>query len=206
MDADLQRHLRDVQSRVGSVKYVQVMSTSHLYEVPDSCAGKIPGDWELAGTRKGFKKYTSEELKDLVSGEWSASGPRYGYQARGERWIAHVASKLRHGEHNRCIVTPSRRTTSEYTRSRSTWAHSPGVIVRKAGWGDAGSESPPVRHDPEGGRRQIRRQRRSRAGRTQWQRGRQRWQELCRRWLRGSGRKGECGGAPWPPRRISTLS
>jgi len=63
----LDDYLGEVKGSLGgAVRYASVMSQTHLLEVPDSLEGRVPRDWELAGTRKGFKRYTNADLDGLV--------------------------------------------------------------------------------------------------------------------------------------------
>lgn len=63
----LESFLQETQRGVcRHARFVSVGSQSHLVEVPDSDTGRVPKDWELAGTRKGFRRYTCPDLADLV--------------------------------------------------------------------------------------------------------------------------------------------
>ncbi|CAG9467722.1 unnamed protein product [Pedinophyceae sp. YPF-701] len=69
-DAALQEYLEEARGRLGGssqVAFVSIMSNSHLIEVPEAAWKRVPSDWELMGQRKGFKRYTSEDLKALVA-------------------------------------------------------------------------------------------------------------------------------------------
>lgn len=53
------------------------MHKKHLYrlyclQMPEALAKRVPSDFELAGTRKGFKRYTSPDLKDILKGQAEA--------------------------------------------------------------------------------------------------------------------------------------
>jgi DNA mismatch repair protein MSH6 len=50
-----------------SVNYVSVNKDSHVLEVPEAACGSVPPVLLLVGQKKGFKRYSSEELKELVA-------------------------------------------------------------------------------------------------------------------------------------------
>jgi hypothetical protein len=50
-----------------SVSYVSVNKDSHVLEVPEAACGSVPPVLLLVGQKKGFKRYSSEELKELVA-------------------------------------------------------------------------------------------------------------------------------------------
>uniref|UniRef100_K3ZQ28 DNA mismatch repair protein n=1 Tax=Setaria italica TaxID=4555 RepID=K3ZQ28_SETIT len=53
--------------RCASVDYVNVGKDMYLIEVPESLGGSVPGNYELQSTKKGFYRYWTPELKDLIS-------------------------------------------------------------------------------------------------------------------------------------------
>lgn len=61
-----QDYLKQVKRELDcrSIKYISLNKESHVLEVPDDC--KVPTSYCLVGTRKGFKRYSSDELKELV--------------------------------------------------------------------------------------------------------------------------------------------
>ncbi|GMH33654.1 hypothetical protein BSKO_01488 [Bryopsis sp. KO-2023] len=66
--ADLDAYLQKLRSIIGGqIKYVSVNKESHLIEVPDSLLKRVPGDFNLTAQRKGFKRYMSDELRELVN-------------------------------------------------------------------------------------------------------------------------------------------
>ncbi|CAD7704171.1 unnamed protein product [Ostreobium quekettii] len=67
---ELQDYLQEVRSifRCGKdVRYVSITKQSHLIEVPQAYIKRVPHDFELAAQRKGFNRYMSPELRDLVA-------------------------------------------------------------------------------------------------------------------------------------------
>lgn len=64
-----------------SVSYTSLNKESHVLEVPESAAGRMPSSYSLVGHRKGFKRYTSEELKELVADKQAAEEDREKVQA-----------------------------------------------------------------------------------------------------------------------------
>jgi DNA mismatch repair protein MSH6 len=63
------------------VSYTSLNKESHVLEVPESAAGRMPSSYSLVGHRKGFKRYTSEELKELVADKQAAEEDREKVQA-----------------------------------------------------------------------------------------------------------------------------
>jgi DNA mismatch repair protein MSH6 len=59
-----------------SVCFCALGSTSHLFEVPENKCNAVPRDWELVGTRKGYRRYLSPELKDAMSARDQAEEDR----------------------------------------------------------------------------------------------------------------------------------
>jgi hypothetical protein len=65
----IQAYLSRVRKQLDcrSVSYVSVNKDSHVLEVPEAACGSVPPVLLLVGQRKGFKRYSSEELKELVA-------------------------------------------------------------------------------------------------------------------------------------------
>lgn len=60
----LQQVRRELDCR--AIKYIPLNKESHVLEVPDdSC--RVPSSYSLVGHRKGFKRYSSGDLKELVA-------------------------------------------------------------------------------------------------------------------------------------------
>ena len=45
--------------------FVNANKDTHLVEVPDRLAARVPGDWSREGKRKGFERFDSPELAEL---------------------------------------------------------------------------------------------------------------------------------------------
>lgn len=63
----MQDYLKQVRRELDcrAIKYISLNKESHVLEVPDdSC--RVPSSYSLVGHRKGFKRYSSDELKELV--------------------------------------------------------------------------------------------------------------------------------------------
>lgn len=52
---------------VAGVKFVSVNKDSHVLEVPEALAAKVSDDFHACAGKKGVKRYSSEELGDLVA-------------------------------------------------------------------------------------------------------------------------------------------
>ncbi|WIA28905.1 hypothetical protein OEZ86_011429 [Tetradesmus obliquus] len=68
-DRDLQAYLARVRKQLDcrSVSYVSMNKDSHVLEVPEAACGSVPLVLLLVGQKKGFKRYSSEELQGLVA-------------------------------------------------------------------------------------------------------------------------------------------
>lgn len=65
----LQAYLARVRKQLDcrSVSYVSMNKDSHVLEVPEAACGSVPPVLLLVGQKKGFKRYSSEELQGLVA-------------------------------------------------------------------------------------------------------------------------------------------
>lgn len=59
-----------------SVTYTSLQKESHVLEVPEAAAGRMPSSFSLVGHRKGFKRYSSSELQGLVADKAAAEEER----------------------------------------------------------------------------------------------------------------------------------
>lgn len=59
-----------------SISYTSLNKESHVLEVPEAAAGRMPASFSLVGHRKGFKRYSSEELAGLVADKAAAEEER----------------------------------------------------------------------------------------------------------------------------------
>ncbi|CAL8470971.1 g10513 [Coccomyxa elongata] len=68
VEADLAQHLKDVRKKLGcsGITYVSLNKDSHLLDIPDSAADGVPSSYELVGQKKGWKRYRSPRLAELV--------------------------------------------------------------------------------------------------------------------------------------------
>ena len=74
----LQAYLVRVRKQLDcrSVTYTSLNKESHVLEVPEASAGRMPSCYSLVGHRKGFKRYSSEELQGLVADKTAAEEER----------------------------------------------------------------------------------------------------------------------------------
>jgi hypothetical protein len=69
----LQEYLRGFRETLGlsrtsdEVSYVSVMKDSHVLEVPENLAKKVPADFHAMAAKKGVRRYGSDELTELVA-------------------------------------------------------------------------------------------------------------------------------------------
>jgi DNA mismatch repair protein MSH6 len=65
-DAALETWLRDARSILGggrdSCSFVSANKDTHLVEVPDRLASRVPSDWSREGKRKGFERFDAPDL------------------------------------------------------------------------------------------------------------------------------------------------
>ncbi|KAG9457908.1 hypothetical protein H6P81_002416 [Aristolochia fimbriata] len=69
IECGLKKHLEE-QKKVlkdKSIKYVTVGKESFLLEVPESLQGKVPQDYELRSSKKGFFRYWTPKIKELLT-------------------------------------------------------------------------------------------------------------------------------------------
>ncbi|KAJ4727792.1 DNA mismatch repair protein [Melia azedarach] len=78
IESSLTKHLKEQRKLLGdsSITYVTVGKEVYLLEVPESLQGSVPRDYELRSSRKGFFRYWTPNIKELL-GELS--------QAKSER-------------------------------------------------------------------------------------------------------------------------
>ncbi|KAL6600784.1 hypothetical protein ACP70R_045069 [Stipagrostis hirtigluma subsp. patula] len=69
IESCLKQYLKEQRKllRHTSVNYVNVGKDVYLLEVPESQIGSVPEDYELQSNKKGFYRYWTPELKDLIS-------------------------------------------------------------------------------------------------------------------------------------------
>lgn len=64
----LQEYLQHIrkQFRCRDISYITLNKESHVLEVPDGVADAMGESFDMVGHRKGFRRYMTEELKELV--------------------------------------------------------------------------------------------------------------------------------------------
>lgn len=69
IESNLMKHLKEQRKLLGesSITYVNIGKESYLLEVPESLRGKVPADYELRSSKKGFFRYWTPKIKKLVS-------------------------------------------------------------------------------------------------------------------------------------------
>ncbi|XP_062194119.1 DNA mismatch repair protein MSH6-like isoform X2 [Phragmites australis] len=69
IESSLKKYLKEQRKllRHASVNYVNVGKDIYLIEVPESLGGAVPGNYELQSTKKGFYRYWTPEVKELIS-------------------------------------------------------------------------------------------------------------------------------------------
>eukprot|EP00884_Botryococcus_braunii_P001653 jgi/Botrbrau1/11489/Bobra.0360s0015.2 len=66
-DTDLDSYLGSMRKRIGaSIQYIPLHKETHVLEVPEEAKSKVPSNFEVLGQRKGFLRYMSSELRQLV--------------------------------------------------------------------------------------------------------------------------------------------
>ena len=79
-DAALETWLRDARSILGggrdSCSFVSANKDTHLVEVPDRLASRVPSDWSREGKRKGFERFDAPDLARLRAERASAEEAR----------------------------------------------------------------------------------------------------------------------------------
>ncbi|KAL5206458.1 hypothetical protein ABZP36_034667 [Zizania latifolia] len=67
--SSLKEYLKEQRELLGdsSVMYVNVGKDMYLIEVPESLRGSVPRNYELQSTKKGFYRYWTAEVKELIS-------------------------------------------------------------------------------------------------------------------------------------------
>ena len=69
-----QTYLEEFREEIGvkrsdkSVAYTALNKDSHVLEVPESLGRKIPTTYTACAGKKGFRRYTSEDLQELAAG------------------------------------------------------------------------------------------------------------------------------------------
>lgn len=69
VEASLREHLKEQRKLLGdaSINYVSVGKDNYLLEVPDCLSGKVPRDYELRSSKKGFFRYWTPTIKKLLA-------------------------------------------------------------------------------------------------------------------------------------------
>ncbi|XP_030532528.2 DNA mismatch repair protein MSH6 [Rhodamnia argentea] len=69
IESNLMKHLKKQRKLLGetSITYVNIGKEAYLLEVPESLRGKVPHDYELRSSKKGFFRYWTPKIKKLVS-------------------------------------------------------------------------------------------------------------------------------------------
>ncbi|KAF8006661.1 hypothetical protein BT93_K0846 [Corymbia citriodora subsp. variegata] len=69
IESNLMKHLKEQRKLLGetSITYVNIGKEAYLLEVPESLRGKVPPDYELRSSKKGFFRYWTPKIKKLVS-------------------------------------------------------------------------------------------------------------------------------------------
>ena len=76
LDEWLNATRRKLGASMKDVNLVSANKDTHLCEVSDKLAGKVPGDWSREGKRKGFEKFDCPELKELRAEREAAGDAR----------------------------------------------------------------------------------------------------------------------------------
>lgn len=68
VESNLKKHLKEQRKVLGdaSISYVTIGKDAYLLEVPESLSGSIPRDYELRSSKKGFFRYWTPAIKNLV--------------------------------------------------------------------------------------------------------------------------------------------
>lgn len=69
VETSLREHLREQKKllRESSINYVSVGKDCYLLEVPECLSGKVPKDYELKSSKKGFFRYWTPTIKKLLA-------------------------------------------------------------------------------------------------------------------------------------------
>ncbi|CAL5081395.1 unnamed protein product [Urochloa decumbens] len=67
IEVNLKEYLKEQRKLLRQVKYVNVGKDMYLIEVPEDMRGSVPENYELQCTKKGFYRYWTPELKELIS-------------------------------------------------------------------------------------------------------------------------------------------
>uniref|UniRef100_A0A0D3H6Q7 DNA mismatch repair protein n=1 Tax=Oryza barthii TaxID=65489 RepID=A0A0D3H6Q7_9ORYZ len=69
IESSLQKYLKEQRKLLSdsSVKYVDVGKDTYLLEVSENLRGSVPQNYELQSTKKGFYRYWTPEVKELIS-------------------------------------------------------------------------------------------------------------------------------------------
>lgn len=69
IESSLKEYLKEQRELLAdsSVKYVDVGKDTYLIEVSESLGGSVPRNYELQSTKKGFYRYWTPEVKELIS-------------------------------------------------------------------------------------------------------------------------------------------
>eukprot|EP00775_Hariotina_reticulata_P005636 gene5636-5875_t len=78
VDHDLQTYLSSVRRELDcrSVMYISLNKDSHVLEVSEGACEAVPSKYFLISQRKGFKRYSSDRLKELVATRQAAEEER----------------------------------------------------------------------------------------------------------------------------------
>ncbi|EPS69161.1 hypothetical protein M569_05605, partial [Genlisea aurea] len=68
INSDLAKHLKEQRKILGdsSISYVTIGKDVYLLEVPESLSQSIPKEYELRSSKKGFFRYWTPKIRDLV--------------------------------------------------------------------------------------------------------------------------------------------
>lgn len=67
VDDELNALLRGFKEIVGEAVFVSMNKDTHVLEVPEAAAKRVPRDYNAMSARKGFKRYSCEDLEGLVA-------------------------------------------------------------------------------------------------------------------------------------------
>ncbi|XP_072995622.1 DNA mismatch repair protein MSH6 [Typha latifolia] len=69
IESSLSRYLKEQQKLLGdaSISYVTVGKDTYLIEVPESLRGAVPQNYELQSSKKGYFRYWTPKVKELLS-------------------------------------------------------------------------------------------------------------------------------------------
>ncbi|WOK94006.1 DNA mismatch repair protein MSH6 [Canna indica] len=69
IESNLLRYLKEQRKLLGSsaINYVTIGKDSYLLEVPENLVGAVPSEYELQSSKKGYFRYWTPKIRDLLS-------------------------------------------------------------------------------------------------------------------------------------------